>query len=421
MKTTFLLIVGFLWSGSGIKLQEKSIIKPAENLLCLNTDTRNYYRINDNGIYIYSGSENKKAGKHEFFVAQEKITPTGLWMTLSPMDSVRKYYKQEKFPLSPVPKNNPTQKPVKKGKLSGIRIALDPGHIAGDRATADLERKIVPIEENKEKGILNATVIEGVLTLATANHLKELLEKEGAEVLMTRDKPNVASFGMSFGDWKAKKFKSHIDSLLKRGEISKKKYDFYRLRAREEIIFRDLFLQEDLKERAKLINAFKPDIALIIHYNADEKNTDWIKPTKKNFCMAFVPGGFSGNLLQKQEYRIHFLRLLCSPALSLSVKYAGIICREFEKTLDVPLARSSDAEYLQETSVFTGEPGVFARNLALTRLLTCPLVYGETLYQDNEKEYLNLDHTRFGQGQTPQRVMDVVNAYYSGVLKIFSK
>lgn len=73
-----------------------------------------------------------------------------------------------------------------------------------------------------------------------------------------------------------------------------------------------------------------------------------------------------------------------------------------------------DVKYLTEGCLPTNEKGVFCRNLQLTRFVQSPLVYGETLYQDNSNECILLnketDKTK------NERIQQVAEAYFEGIL-----
>ncbi|HEY4798644.1 MAG TPA: N-acetylmuramoyl-L-alanine amidase, partial [Bacteroidia bacterium] len=217
---------------------------------------------------------------------------------------------------------------IKKGNgkmLDGYKICLDPGHIAGDLETAKKEKKWVEMKNSKQ------ALIEGELTLETALILKKKLEAEGAEVMLTRSKPNQSSFGMDFKDWKENLFHKQLDSAYARGDVSFEEKNFLLHKANDDELFRRFFTTEDIHERARKINEFHPDITLIIHYNVDETNQNWNKPTKKDFNMAFVGGSFGDDELDKPEARIDFLRLLLTDDLEKSIAFSKFMMESLVK------------------------------------------------------------------------------------------
>lgn len=297
--------------------------------------------------------------------------------------------------------------------LLHYKIALDPGHIAGDIETAKMERKWVEMKGS------SIPLIEGQLTLATALILKKKLQKEGAAVMLTRDKPNQSAFGTGFQRWKDSLFVRTLDSALARGDVSFEERGFLLSKANNTDIFRRFFLYEEMRERTRKINEFNPDLTLMIHYNVDETNHSWNKPTHKNFNMAFVGGSFGAGELEKPEARIDFLRLLLTEDIENSIEFSKFIVNSLVETLNVPAALDSCAIYLKDNCLTTGAAGVFCRNLSLTRTVKGTLCYGESLYQDNRNEYklLSKKEVKIGEMTTAKRVEEVANAYYQGIMK----
>jgi N-acetylmuramoyl-L-alanine amidase len=306
-------------------------------------------------------------------------------------------------------------------KLSGIKIAIDPGHIAGNHEMALIEaKKIKFLKKNYPQLKQDSLFIaEGILTYATAQILKAQLEKEGAEVFLTRGE-NLSAFGISYNEWLIKKKKKCIDSLFATGEINlSKKQKLMKMNKKD--FFFNFFRDIDLTKRAELINQFKPDISVIIHYNVDEKNNNWEKPTSKNYCMAFIPGAFDSKVLETDLGRVNFLRLLIGDDLILSEKISSLTVNAFKNKLNVPIATKNDAAYLRDNCLQASKQGVFSRNLALCRNVQSPLVYGESLYQDNLNEFeilSKMDKNYFGI-KTNERVKQVADAYFEGIMNYF--
>ncbi len=392
-----------------------------QNCIVKDSSIRSYYKIDPfSGISVYSTPENKKKNKPEFNVSPQEYLSAKAYFENQPFDSCWKLFCSGTYIFnSPAP---PSRLPVDDLKpLAGLRIALDPGHIAGDYPTARLERKSVQIKKDSLKGVSqNDTIIEGRLTLATALLLKKKLEDVGAIVFITREKDNFSAFGKDFDSWVKEDMKRCLDSAVSQGHISPREKTIYTTKPQRKVIFREFFLQEDLRERARRINAFNPDLTIIIHYNVDEKNEGWTKPTKKNFCMVFIPGAFMSGRMEKKESRFNLLRLLITSDLAASAEMAGLLCEQFQNDLNVSLAEPKDAAYLKESCTQAPHKGVYCRNLALTRLISGPVVYGESLYQDNQDEYKLLSVRNFKNGKIPERVALVAESYYKAILSYFS-
>ena len=299
------------------------------------------------------------------------------------------------------------------GQLTGICIALDPGHIAGDLETAKKEKKWVEMKNPPVQ------IIEGQLTLATALLLKKKLEMEGASVFMTRSTSGMSAFGMDYKTWKDSLFQSSLDKAWKRGDVTFEERNYLLTRANDLEIFRRFFLAEDVRERARKINVYQPDLTLVIHYNVDETNASWNKPSAKDYNMAFVGGSFSDEELVRPEDRIEFLRLLLTDEVERSSAFASQVVSRLEKRTGVPAALDSSAAYLKSHCLPTAFQGVFCRNLTLTRKIKGVVCYGESLYQDNVNECRQLSKTDFIRDgiKTSKRVEEVADAYFQAIMK----
>jgi N-acetylmuramoyl-L-alanine amidase len=308
-------------------------------------------------------------------------------------------------------------------KLSGKKIAIDPGHIAGNHAMAFIEGKNLKFTKKKYPELKQDSILiaEGILTYATTLILKMQLENEGAEVFITRSE-NKTAFGITYDEWISKRKNNYLDSLFAIGKISLSKKEALKKKNTKDFFY-DFFKDIDLVKRAEQINKFKPDVTIIIHYNVDEKNKNWEKPTNKNYCMAFIPGALDAKVLQTDSGRINLLRLLLTNHLPLSEKLAALTVNEFSKQLNVPVALKTDAEYLFKNCKSSTKPGIYSRNLALCRLIQSPLVYGESLYQDNVNEYeeLSKQNSVYYGINTNKRVKQVADAYFNAVMNFFNE
>lgn len=430
-KLLYVLFLSFSWACVAQNLEIPSKIKhyteKAQNFLDKEKALGNFYSITEEGIKIFSTSEEKKINKHEFFVSWKEIG--SYYSVLKNQSAIankniyesRAYtYESCKKYFAPVISNGTKledspyalEVPV---ALAYKKIAIDPGHIASDFLMGDLEKKHIIIKGDNTNGIKDSIEIaEGMLTLATAELLKEKLEKEGAQVLITRAGDKCA-FGKTYQQWKKDDLKTAVDSLYKIGEIKAWQKDYFlSSKAKDRDIFRVIFRDLELAKRVELINNFQPDFTIVIHYNVDETNLDWNKTTTKNYNMCFVGGAFMKNDLSTKEKRFEFLRLLITDDLEKSIAISSSVIKSFESELKVPTATVRDAKYLTEGCLPAEENGVYCRNLQLPRYIHSPIVYGETLYQDNINECKLLsaetDKTK------NKRVQQVADAYFKGIL-----
>jgi len=339
------------------------------------------------------------------------------------------------------------------GPLAGWKIALDPGHLGGDMDFAFLEKKFVRIRANDRPQIRQPIAFnEGNLNLGTALLLRDTLEALGAEVLVTRTQEAHTGLGGTFQDWLVEQMETAVEKSGEdfRDYVGKGAFGFqtgylkaaawnwvdenewtgedslwWMTKADMRTIYRIPFLRADFKARAAQINAFHPDLTLILHYNIYEKN-EWdrdyyLRAVDDNYSMAFIPGSFMAGELGNPEDRMLFLARLLSEDLAASEQLSAAVVDGYEQVLGVPAIEWDDSlKYLRNASLRTGSKGVFARNLSLTRLVQGPLCYGEALYQDNVNEAVALNKQEYVlegmETPLPDRIRDAVHAYLAGIL-----
>lgn len=422
---TALLISSFAFSQE-LSIQNK--MRHYQEKIAKYLDKKNalspHYLIDTSGISIYDSQHSKLKNEPEFILKWNQINKFNYFIKSRDQRAVFDAYSSGTF-VDKHPTDSPAfpsmvdiiyKKEIK--RLSGLKIALDPGHLAGDLETGNLEKKYLHFDCDSSNGLSKPIELsEGMLTYATAILLKEKLEDEGAEVFMTRNYSGGSAYGMSFERWITQK---NIDSLYILGELSsKQKKILMNPKATQREKFRFVFKDLELRKRAEVINNYHPDFTIIIHYNVDETNLGWTKPASNNFNMTFVGGAFMKNDLQTPEKRFEFLRLLINDDLEKSIALSSETISSFETILNVKTATLSDASYLSRGCLPTEKVGVYCRNLQLTRYVHSPLVYGETLYQDNINECVSLN--KESDKTKNKRVQQVAESYFQGILKYTSK
>ena len=393
---------------------------------------KGYYSIDEQGISIYASPPDQLENKIEFRLTWSEASQFKTLVREAPAQELLRIMtakKDKSFDaeaiaqyIKPGLKSEFASTPEK--PLQGLRVAIDPGHVAGDMETGRIEKKFLDMKPDSLGRLTQRVqIVEGQLTLQTALILKHSLEQAGAQVLLTRSKPNETAFGKTFDEWMKQDMHYAVDSLFKAGKINATEKKNLPGKMSKRDVFKKVFSELELQERARKINAFKPDLTVIIHFNVDETNTDWKRPTDKNFNMAFVPGSFMKNELSTPLARLEFLRLLMTDDIERSVQLSGMSVQAFEQLLNVPTAGPRDAKYLADACLTTPSKGVYARNLTLTRLVHGPLVYGETLYQDNIKECIALQKKDMSWNgvTTSERVKLVADAYFQAVSKYAAK
>lgn len=254
----------------------------------------------------------------------------------------------------------------KSGPLSGIKIALDPGHIGG--AWAKMEERWF------ESG--NAEPVEeGEMTLRVAKMLGEKLRALGARISFVRDKTEPVT------PYRPKDFIETARAVLKAEGVENPPEDFQRpddplreqsVRWQSEILF---YRTSEIRERARRVNTkLRPDLVLCLHFNAeawgDEHNPTL---TDKNHLHLLVNGSYLPGELEPDDVRFEMLRHLLSRDFDEEIKIADVAALALAKKSGLP-----PYEYTKDIVTKVGTSGyVYARNLAATRLYQCPVVYFE--------------------------------------------
>ena len=433
----------------------------ANDYLIKNEVLRPQLEITENGVRMYADVEARDSAKPEIKVLWEEAEVfVRMVKGLEVAEALEMYMGKGEQPFSAqaeqrIPPAVTTPAAATAGQpLKGWRIALDPGHVGGTMDFAFLEKKFVRIPKGDRPEVKEDIAFnEGNLALGTALLLRDTLQKMGAEVLLTREREGETAFGGKFADWLRGEYESAaedgtVDWTEFRGR-SPEGYLIKHLRAagwryvmENDIhgadstwwlskpttrdMYRIPFLKAEFKERARKINAFRPHLTLIIHYNIWEKNT-WDKgqtlhAIDDNYSMAFIPGSFMKGELRKPEDRMAFLSKLLSDDLPASERLSAAVVEGYEEHLKVPGMEWDDSlKYLRNASLRTPSKGVFARNLSLTRMVHGPMCFGEALYQDNVAECVALNRKDFllegMRTYMPNRIRDAVDAYVAGVLK----
>ena len=305
---------------------------------------------------------------------------------------------------------------------SQMRIAIDPGHIGGNAVMQEIEEKHVRLKD-LEGNIL--AFEEADLSLATALLLSRKLRLSGFEVYLTRTKPGLTAFGKTYRAWLEEDFARVIDSLYRGGSLSPGRYQYLMdNRSQPKVIFHSFFKNHELSQRQTLVNLFDPDLTIVIHYNVHaagrlDSGSDYHQPTKENYHLAFVPGAFMAGELETDEAIDDFLFLWTSSIIEESIDLSDRILQELEKGTGIsPVGREFEDRYPFTHCVFTGTPGVYARNLAMTRFTKAPICFIELLCQDNLSEAQLLADTSLmiGPIKSSPRVREIADALYHGIM-----
>jgi hypothetical protein len=265
------------------------------------------------------------------------------------------------------------------GPLSGLRVALDPGHIGGEWAK---------IEERWFRVGDAAPVEEGEMTLRVAKMLAPKLRALGARVSFVRDKTEPVT------PLRPDDFRGAARAVLQASGTETPREDFtgpddplreQTVRWQSEILF---YRSSEIRQRAKLVNArLHPDLVLCLHFNAeawgDERNPTFID---KNHLHLLVNGSYLESELTFDDERFEMLRRLLSRTFDEEIKIADTVAATMAKETQLP-----PYQYTTDNVARVGTSGyVYARNLVATRLYQCPVVYFEPYVMNNSEVFARI-------------------------------
>jgi hypothetical protein len=269
--------------------------------------------------------------------------------------------------------------PRTKKILSGLKIALDPGHIGGEWAK---------MEERWFKSGDASPVEEGEMTLRVAKMLAVKLRALGARVLFVRDKFEPVT------PFRPKDFREAAREVLKAGGNENPREEFegpddplkdQTIRWQSEILF---YRGSEIRQRARRVNStLRPDVVLCLHFNAeawgDERN-----PTlsDKNHLHLLVNGSYLPPELESDDVRFEMLRRLLTRAYDEEIKIADTAAAAMAKKTGLP-----PYQYTTDNVTKVGTSGyVYARNLVATRLYQCPVVYFEPYVMNSHEVFARI-------------------------------
>ena len=259
--------------------------------------------------------------------------------------------------------------------LSGLRIALDPGHLGG---------KWAKMEERWFQVGNTQPVQEGDLTLNVARLLAPRLRELGAKVFFVRNSNEPVT------EKRPDDFRELARKILIKNGVPQPRAEVLdpddpekeqTIRWQSEILF---YRYSEIRRRAALVN-FKlhPDLVLCLHFNAE----GWGDPnnptlTDINHLHLLVNGSYLQQELEFDDERFEMIRRLLSRAYDEELPLADTIAAAMARETQLP-------PYEYPTTNSTTKVGtsgyVFARNLLATRLYRCPVVYCEP-YVMNSKD-----------------------------------
>jgi N-acetylmuramoyl-L-alanine amidase len=310
--------------------------------------------------------------------------------------------------------------------IKNLVIAIDPGHFAASfEEAATMEQKYVKVRGAEVGKTKDIKFYEAELTDLTALILEAKLLEVGAKPFLTKEKGRT-SLDVSFSYWYKNGYKKDLYRALNEKIIDRATFELIE-KGDSITVYEKFFKYLEFTMRVDKINDVSPDATICIHYNANETNKrdaqGFLKPVQENYSMAFVPGSFLRNELSRPSEKVDFLRLLFSNDLDKSVRLANLILEKERNIAGISEVPSQNVAIDERYCTPTAYEGVFARNLAMTRMVHGPIVYLEALLQDNDREIINLSqkdyefvHPKYGKLTAPKRCEQIAESIYQGLI-----
>ncbi len=259
----------------------------------------------------------------------------------------------------PVP---PAEKP-----LTGLHIAIDPGHIGGE--WAKLEERWFQID--------NAPPIaEGEMTLTVARLLQPQLENLGATVSLVRDSTEPVT----------QLRPENLAGLAKTAHSD----DPNSIRKFAERLF---YRTAEIRARAEIVNnEIKPDLVLCLHFNAEA----WGNPKKptlvpRTHFHILLNGAYTGDEVRLADQRFAMLKKILQRTHKEEALVGATVANVFAEVSGLPpYVYGSVGVNVRDVE---GNSFLWARNLLANRLYDCPVIFMEPYVMNS-----TIDYPRFQAG-----------------------
>jgi hypothetical protein len=267
-----------------------------------------------------------------------------------------------------------------KKPLSGLKVALDPGHLGG--TWAKMEERWFQVDDS-------APVKEGDLTLRVARLLAPRLHALGATVSFVRSHAEPVTLK------RPNDFKELARKILIKNGVPQPRPDVldpndpekeHTIRWQSEILF---YRYSEIRRRAVLVNTkLHPDLVLCLHLNAE----GWGDPnaptlTDTNHLHLLVNGSYLADELEFDDQRFEMVRRLLSRAYDEELPLTDSVAAALAKETQLPAFQYPTT--LSTTKV--GSTGyVYARNLLATRIYRCPVVYCEPYVMNSRDAFARI-------------------------------
>lgn len=294
--------------------------------------------------------------------------------------------------------------PIVPGKpLSGIKIALDPGHLGGDWAK---------MEERWFRIGNSSPVTEGDMTLRVAKLLVPRLKALGAEVYLTRSKP-----GPVTSTRPSQLRGAAVDSLKQKSEAA----TAHAVAKESERLF---YRASEIRRRAQIVNtSIRPDVVLCLHFNAEDWGNERSPRLVNDDHLHFlITGALTRDELSYDDQRLDMLVKLLNRSFAEELPLTNAMAGTMSRATGLPPYHYQGGSVVRVNE----NPYIWGRNLLANRLFTCPVVYIEPYVMNSRSVYARIQagdydgRRNFGGVARKSIYREYADAVADGLVKYYS-
>lgn len=255
------------------------------------------------------------------------------------------------------------QQKDRKQPLSGLRIAIDAGHLGGE--WAQMEERWFKIGD----GI---AVTEGDMTLHVARLLKPALEALGAQVDLVRNSTDPLT---------TVRPQQLVEEARKENPLLVNSFQLNK--AAESLFYRT----SEIRARADLVNQkIKPDIVLCLHFNA----VAWGDPAQpslveENHFHILLNGAYTDEEIGFDDQRFEMVEKILQGTIHEEAALGATMADVFaEQTNLPPYPYEADSKRARNVA---NHPYLWARNLLANRIYDCPVIFFEPYVMNSREVY----------------------------------
>jgi N-acetylmuramoyl-L-alanine amidase len=309
--------------------------------------------------------------------------------------------------------SHPVDKP-----LTGLRIAIDPGHIGGPWAD---------MEERSTRYHGSAPVREGDLNLITGGLLKDNLVKLGADVFEVRDStdPVTPYRPIDFMPEAREMLVERSSNATRLRAFPPDKLNFlfgYRINELADFLF---FRCSEIIERGNRIrDHFVPDLTVTLYIDATPGSGRG-RLTDANANIFFVHGAYTHAEMSDPEMQQRCVYKMLEGGAGIEAEVASDIANVFQEKTHLGPVKYGDSSTTRQ--IFPNNYYVVARNLAANREYDGPVVCTEPYFMNNRVTYQRLlagdyDGLRTFDGKTYNSIFrEYADCVTQGIVRAYAK